>query len=48
VPDGGGTEGKEDKWREDMFIKVVEPLKSCHDLLVTPEIDTIFVRTERV
>lgn len=35
VPDGGGTEDKEDKWREDMFTKVVEPLKYCHDMFVT-------------
>jgi hypothetical protein len=34
IPESG-VEGKDEKWREDMFNKVVEPLKSCHDQLIT-------------
>ena len=34
TPESSGVEGKE-KWREDMFVKVVEPLKYCHDRLMT-------------
>jgi hypothetical protein len=30
-----GAEGNDEKWREDMFVKVVEPVKYCHDQLVT-------------
>ncbi len=29
-----GIDGKEDKWREEMFSKVVQPLKNCHDQLM--------------
>jgi len=35
TPESSGVEGKDEKWREDMFVKVVEPLKYCHDQLVT-------------
>ncbi|KAG4435672.1 hypothetical protein IFR05_008838 [Cadophora sp. M221] len=34
TPESVGADGLEDKWREDMFVKVVEPLKSCHDQLM--------------
>ena len=34
VPDSGDVEGKEERWREDMYVKVVEPLKYCRDQLV--------------
>lgn len=33
TPESG--EGKDEKWREDMFVKVVEPLKGCHDQLMS-------------
>ncbi|KAE9376714.1 hypothetical protein N431DRAFT_183374 [Stipitochalara longipes BDJ] len=35
TPESSGAEGKDEKWREDMFAKVVEPLKYCHDQIVT-------------
>jgi hypothetical protein len=35
TPESSGMEEKDEKWREDMFVKVVEPLKTCHDQLVT-------------
>jgi len=35
IPESSEVEGKDEKWREDMFGKVVEPLKCCHDQLVT-------------
>ncbi|PVH87289.1 hypothetical protein DL98DRAFT_582001 [Cadophora sp. DSE1049] len=34
TPESIGADGLEDRWREDMFVKVVEPLKSCHDQLM--------------
>ncbi|TVY27490.1 hypothetical protein LHYA1_G003227 [Lachnellula hyalina] len=34
VPDSGDVEGKEERWREDMYVKVVEPLRYCHDQLL--------------
>ncbi|KAH7330211.1 hypothetical protein BKA65DRAFT_480368 [Rhexocercosporidium sp. MPI-PUGE-AT-0058] len=34
TPESVGADGLEDKWREDMFVKVVEPLKNCHDQLI--------------
>lgn len=34
TPESVGADGLEDEWREDMFVKVVEPLKSCHDQLM--------------
>jgi len=27
MPESGGVEGKDEKWREDMFIKVVEAVE---------------------
>lgn len=33
TPESSGVEGKDEKWREAMFAKVVEPLKYCHDQL---------------
>lgn len=33
VPDSGNVKGKEDRWREDMYVNVVEKLKCCHDKL---------------
>lgn len=35
TPESSGVEAKDEKWREDMFVKVVEPLKYCHDQLIT-------------
>jgi hypothetical protein len=35
TPESSGVEGNDEKWREDMFMKVVEPLKYCHDQLIT-------------
>lgn len=34
TPESTGIDGLGDRWREDMFAKVVEPLKYCHDQLV--------------
>jgi hypothetical protein len=34
APESSGADGTEDKWREAMFAKVVEPLKYCHDQLL--------------
>jgi hypothetical protein len=34
TPESSGVEGNDEKWREDMFMKVVEPLKYCHDQLI--------------
>ncbi|KAL2067321.1 hypothetical protein VTL71DRAFT_1745 [Oculimacula yallundae] len=34
TPESVGADGLEDRWREDMFMKVVEPLKNCHDQLM--------------
>jgi hypothetical protein len=34
TPESSGLEGMDEKWRENMFAKVVEPLKACHDQLV--------------
>lgn len=34
TPESIGADGLEDGWREDMFFKVVEPLKNCHDQLM--------------
>lgn len=33
TPESIDADGLEDRWRKDMFVKVVEPLKSCHDQL---------------
>jgi len=35
TPESSGVEGNDEKWREDMYMKVVEPLKYCHDQLIT-------------
>ena len=29
--ENNGTDVKEDRWREAMYVKVVEPLKYCYD-----------------
>ncbi|PMD14530.1 hypothetical protein NA56DRAFT_693937 [Hyaloscypha hepaticicola] len=34
TPERSGLDGMDEKWRENMFAKVVEPLKACHDQLV--------------
>jgi hypothetical protein len=31
VPGSGESDGKLEKWREELFLKVVEPLKYCYD-----------------
>lgn len=33
TPESIDADGLEDRWRKDMFVKAVEPLKSCHDQL---------------
>jgi hypothetical protein len=35
MPGSGESDGKLDKWREELFLKVVEPLKYCYDQLNT-------------
>jgi hypothetical protein len=33
MPGSGESDGKLDKWREELFLKVVEPLKYCYKQL---------------
>jgi hypothetical protein len=33
MPGSGESDGKLDKWREELFLKVVEPLKYCYNQL---------------
>jgi hypothetical protein len=35
MPGSGESDGMLDKWREELFLKVVEPLKYCYDQLNT-------------
>lgn len=35
MPGSGESDGKLDKWREELFLKVVEPLKYCYDQLTS-------------
>jgi hypothetical protein len=33
TPESNGLQGMDEKWRGNMFAKVVEPWKACHDQL---------------
>jgi hypothetical protein len=33
APGSGESDGKPGKWREELFVKVVEPIQYCHDQL---------------